>query len=80
MPTATNLGRVVTYLKGIQIIKSYKFFNHVVYQGLMTNKNRYISVTKVIMATKPGKMATDLDELRSIKLHDSLIMWSCRIT
>ena len=80
MPTATNLGREVTYVKGIQIIKSYKCFNHVVYQGLMTNKNHYISITKVIMVTKPGKMATDLDGLRSIKLHEYLIMWSYRST
>ena len=38
-----------------------------VLQGHMTNKNHYISTTRVPMATKLGRMVTHLDGLLPLK-------------
>ena len=51
-----------------------------VFEGHVTSKNHYISTTRVSVATKPGRMATFLDGLLSIKSHVFLIKWSCEIT
>ena len=50
-----------------------------VLQGHVTNKNHYISTTRVSMATKLGGMIASLDELQPIISHDPLITWSCEI-
>ena len=53
---------------------------HVVVQSHVTNKNHYISTTRVPMATKLGRMVAHLDGLLQIKKHEPLITWSCEIT
>ena len=53
-------------------------FDHVVLQSRVTNKNRYISITRVSVATKIGRMIASLDGLLPIMLHDPLITWSCK--
>ena len=50
-----------------------------VLQGHVKNKNHYISITRVPMATKLGRMMTSLDGLLPIMSHDPLIKWSCEI-
>ena len=55
-------------------------FDQVAWKHHVTNKNHYISTTRVSMATKLGWMVTYLDELLAIKLLESLITWSCEIT
>ena len=77
MSMATKLARIVIYLDGLIIIKSYK--DHVVLQGHMVNKNHHISITRASMATKPGRMIASLDGLLPIMSHDPLITWPCEI-
>ena len=43
----------------------------------MANKNHYISITRVFMGTKLGRMIASLDGLLPIMSHDPLIIWSC---
>ena len=45
----------------------------------MANKNYHISITRVSLATKLGRMITFLDGLLPIMSHDSLITWPCEI-
>ena len=54
-------------------------FDHVVLQDHVTNKNHCISITRVPMATKLGRMMTSLDGLLPIMPHDPLITWPCEI-
>ena len=54
-------------------------FGHVVLYDHVTNQSHYIFTTTVSIATKLGRMVTQLDGLLLIKLHDSLITWSYRI-
>ena len=55
-------------------------FDLVVLQGHRTNKNHYISTTRVSMATKLGMMVTYLDGPLPIKSHDPFIVQYCEIT
>ena len=55
-------------------------FGHVVWQGHVTNKNHYISTTRVPVATKHGRMVTYPDWLLTIKSLGALIKWSCEVT
>ena len=48
-------------------------------QNHVTNL-KYISTTRVSLATKLGKMVTCFDKLLPIKSYDPLIPWSCEIT
>ena len=48
-------------------------------QGLVTNKNHFISTSRVSMATKFGRMVTYLDGLLPIRSYNSVILWSCSI-
>ena len=50
-----------------------------VLQGHLANKNPHISITRVSMATKLGRMIASLDGLSSITSHDPLITWPCEI-
>ena len=54
-------------------------FDHVIVEDYVINYNQYFSITTVPIATKLGRVVTYLDGLLLIKLHDSLIMWSCEI-
>ena len=45
----------------------------------VTNLKHVISTARVPMATKHGKMVTYLDELLSIKAHNPLVTWPCKI-
>ena len=54
-------------------------FDYVVLQDHVTNKNHYISIRRVPMATKLGKMMTSLDGILLIMSHDHLITWPCEI-
>ena len=59
--------------------KVIQHFDKVGSQGHLTSKNYYISVTRVPMATKLGKMLTSLDGILPIMSHDPLISWPCEI-
>ena len=50
-----------------------------VLQGHVANKNHHISITRVSMATKLGRMIASLDGLLPIMSHDPLITWPCEI-
>ena len=54
-------------------------FDHVVLQGHAANKNHHISITRVSMTTKLGRMIASLDGLLPIMSHDPLITWPCEI-
>ena len=53
---------------------------HVVLQCHVTNKNHYISSTRVLMATKLDRMVTHFERLLIIKSFYALITWSCKVT
>ena len=59
--------------------KVIQSFDHVVLQGHVANKNHHISITRVSMATKLGRMIASLDGLLPIMSHDTLITWPCEI-
>ena len=59
--------------------KVIQSFGHVVLQGHMANKNHHISITRVSMATKLGRMIASFDGLLPIMSHDLLITWPCEI-
>ena len=50
-------------------------FDHVVLQGHVANKNHHISITRVSMATKFGRMRASLDGFLTIISHDPFITW-----
>ena len=50
-----------------------------VLQGHMENKNHHISVTRVSIETKLGRMIASLNGLLPIMSHDTLIAWPCEI-
>ena len=54
-------------------------FDHVVLQGHVTNKNHYISITRVPMAIKFDRMMTFLDGLLPVMSRDPLITRPCEI-
>ena len=54
-------------------------FDHVVLQGYVANKNHHISITRVSMATRLGRMIASLYGLLTIMSHDPLITWPCEI-
>ena len=74
----TKLARMVIYLDASNH-KVIQRFDYMVLQGHVANKNHYISITSVSMATKLGKMIVSLDGLLPIMSHDSLITWPCEI-
>ena len=59
--------------------KIIRSFDHEVLQGHVTNKNPYVSITRMPMATKLGRMMTSLDGFLPIMSHDPLITWPCEI-
>ena len=59
--------------------KVIQSFDHVVLQGHVANKIHHISITRVFMATKLGRMIASLDGLLPIMSHDPLITWPCEI-
>ena len=54
-------------------------FDHVVLQGQVANRSPHISITRLSMATKLGRMIAFLDGLLPIMSHDPLITWSCEL-
>ena len=50
-----------------------------VLQDHMTNKNHYISITRVPLATKRGRMMNSFDWPLPIMSDNSLITWPCEI-
>ena len=56
-----------------------KSFDHVDLQGHVANKDHLISITRVSIATKLGRMIASLDGLLPIMSHDPLITWPCEI-
>ena len=55
-------------------------FDQIVSRKHVTNKNHYVSITRVPMATKLGRVVTCNDGFLPIKPHDPLITWCCKIT
>ena len=78
MSMATNLCKMVTYLDGLQPIKSNDFF----ITGLARSRDKlklsHLHNTGP-MATKLGWIMTYLEELLTIKSFNPLIMWSFKI-
>ena len=60
--------RMVTHLGGF-----LKCFNHVDLQSHVLNKNIYFSITRMLMATKLGRMITYLEGLLPETSHDLLV-------
>ena len=58
----------------------WQHFDHVVLWDHMTNQNHYIFTTTAPMATKLGRMVTNLEQLLAILLLYPLVTWSCKIT
>ena len=54
--------------------------DHVVLEITLQANITISPLSEYPMATKFGRMVTYLDGLLPIKSHDSLIMWSCKIT
>ena len=79
MSIATKLGRMVTYFVGLQATKLYSVLITWFLQGDVTNKNHYISTTRVPMVTKFGSMVTCLDGFLPIKSKDPLSILFCKI-
>ena len=75
---ANKLARMVIYLERL-LRKVIQSFNHVVLQDHMTNKSHYISITRVLMATKLDRMMNFLDGLLPIMSYDPFITWFCKI-
>ena len=48
-----------------------------VLQGQVANKNHHISITRVSVATKLGRMIASLDGILAIMSHDPSITWPC---
>ena len=55
-------------------------FDHVVLRDNMAEYSYFNSTTRVVIATKLGRMVVHLDGLVPIKPYDHLITWSCKIT
>ena len=65
---------------GASFHKVKRPFDHVALQGLMTDKIRYISTTKMTVAMKLGRVVTYKGELPPIKSQDPLILRSYKVT
>ena len=76
---ATKLGRMVAQLDRLLPTKSHDF-DYMILRDHVTSQNHYISTITMPMTMKLGKMLTYLEELLTIKLHNTLIMWSCKVT
>ena len=79
VPMATKLGRMVAHLDGCSHKVTW-LFDHVILQDLVTSQNHCISTITVPMTTKLGRMLTYLKGLLTIKSHNALITWSCKVT
>ena len=73
VPIATKLGRMVAH-------KVIYLFDYVILRDQVTNQNHYISTITVPMTTELGRMLTYLEGLLTIKSHNTLITWSCKVT
>ena len=75
---ATKLDRMVTYFERLLTIKS--FYALITWSCKVTKKKiLYISITRVPMANKLGRIMISLDGLLPIITHDLLIMRPCEI-
>ena len=52
----TRIGRMVAYIKRAPNHRAVKHFYYVVSQGQTKNENRRLSITRMFMATKLGRM------------------------
>ena len=69
-----NNGNIPWQTPNHKVIQS---FDHVVLQGHVTNKSHFISITRVPMAYKLGRIMTVLDGLLPIMSHGTLISCPC---
>ena len=56
----TKPGRIVTLLDGLLHKKVALLFDHLILRNHVKNLNSYISITTVLMATKLGRLVTNL--------------------
>ena len=70
---ATKLARMVIYIDRRLIIKSYKALITWSCKVHVTHQNHYISIARVLMTKKLGRMMTSLDGFLSVMSHDPLI-------
>ena len=76
---ATKLCRMLTCLDELLSIKSDDCSS----RGLARSRgklNNYITIIRMLMATKLGKMVKYLEGLQTIKLFNALITWFYKIT
>ena len=69
-------GDIPSQVPNYKVIQS---FSHMVLQGPLTNKNNYVSIIRVPMATKLNRMMISLDRLLPVLSHGPLITWPCDI-
>ena len=80
MHMSTTFGRILSFLEGILPIKSY--YPSIAWSSCMTHYFHYISIsTEQSMVTRYDKeITTHCKEIQLVKLHGTLIWWSCEIT
>ena len=79
MPMTLKLGRMLTYLDGIQLIKPYDILI-ILFCKIMWQTNTMISPLPECLCSKMCQMMTYPEQILTIKSHDHMIMWSCQIT
>ena len=78
MPMATKIGRMVTYHKGLPLIKLNE--PSITRSCRIRWQTNDISPQQVPMTIKLGRMVSYLESLLPINLLDPLVTWSCKIT
>ena len=78
VPMTAKTGRMVTYLKGLLVMKLYNAL--ITCSCQVTWPKKTIISSQVPVATKLGRMVTYLDGLLPIKSHVSLTSWSYDMT
>ena len=78
MPMATKIGRMVTYHKGLPLIKLNE--PSITRSCRIRWQTNDISPQQVPMTIKLGRMVSYLVSLLPINLLDPLVTWSCKIT
>ena len=79
-PITSKFGKQVHLEEFTQMRKMKQVLMTSPYQDRVANFKGYISTMRVSLAIKLGSMENYLDGLLSIKWHDPLITFSCKIT
>ena len=86
MPMATKYSRVVTYHEVLPPIKSHVPLKRSLtklchkLEALYLLHYNWSFTSRVLLATKLGRMVTNLEWLLYMKSYQTLITWSCKFT